>query len=285
MVVIGYEEKINLLNNKDDLFVKLQKLNNYTENQAQNIICEILNVDGDEFYLIREDRSNLLDTTALNTHMIVEFDDEFRNDVKKSLEYLKKYFEEFYTVVKENVKYIVNLSLKESSREIDSTITSCALPSLPYVIFISYKAGYHIPPSNVASDKNKILLAENIYHEAVHQIVNMSILKKNVLPSNYTSSNSPKIDIPWRKKQKEERNKAWELDRVLHATSVYANLLPFRKEMLKEINEGEFREFYEEACVSGEKSFNHLINSLYEKKEFFDTDGIEIIQNIRNYYI
>lgn len=174
--------------------------------------------------------------------------------------------------------------MKEDSRNIDSTITSCSLPSLPHVIFISYKAGYHISPSNVFSTKNKVLLAENIYHEAIHQIVNMSILKKNVFPKNYSSATSPKIDIPWRKQQKEERNKAWELDGVLHATSVYANLLQFRKKMLNEIDNNDFKEFYKEACNSGEKSFNHLLNSLYEKIDYFDVDGINIIENIKTYY-
>ena len=284
MSVIGYREKINLLNNKDDLFIKLQKINNYSESHAENVKYEILNISGDEFYLVSDDRDNLLETTALNTHRITKFDEDFKNDVEEALEYLKQNFEEFYIVIKENVKYIVNLTLKEDSRDIDSTITSCSLPSLPYVIFISYKAGYHIPPSNVISTKNKVLLAENIYHEAIHQIVNMSILKKNVLPKNYSSATSPKIDIPWRKQQKEERNKAWELDRVLHATSVYANLLQFRKKMLNEIVNNDFKEFYKEACNSGEKSFNHLLNSLYEKIDYFDVDGKDIIENIKTYY-
>lgn len=284
MSVIGYREKIKLLNNKDDLFVKLQKINNYSESQAENVKYEVLNISGDEFYLVSEDRDNLLETTALHTHRIAKFDKDFKNDVEEALEYLKQNFEEFYIVIKENVKYIVNLTLKEDSRDIDSTITSCSLPSLPYVIFISYKAGYHIPPSNVISTKNKVLLAENIYHEAIHQIVNMSILKKNVLPKNYSSATSPKIDIPWRKQQKEERNKAWELDRVLHATSVYANLLQFRKKMLNEIVDADFKEFYKEACNSGEESFNNLLNSLYEKLDYFDVDGKDIIENIKTYY-
>lgn len=284
MSVIGYREKIKLLNNKDDLFIKLQKINNYSESQAENVKYEILNISGDEFYLVSDDGDNLLETTALNTHRIAKFDKDFKNDVEEALEYLKQNFEEFYIVIKENVKYIVNLTLKEDSRDIDSTITSCSLPSLPYVIFISYKAGYHIPPSNVISTKNKVLLAENIYHEAIHQIVNMSILKKNVLPKNYSSATSPKIDIPWRKQQKEERNKAWELDRVLHATSVYANLLQFRKKMLNEIVDNDFKEFYKEACNSGEESFNHLLNSLYEKIDYFDVGGKDIIENIKTYY-
>lgn len=284
MVVIGYEDKVTLLNNKEDLFVKLEKINNYSMEQARNIKYEVINIGEDEFYLVKEDNDNLLETTALNTHEVVGFGTEFKNDIIDALEYLKNNFGEFYNVVRENVKYIMNLSLKENSKDIDSTITSCSLPSLPYVIFISYKAGYHIPPSNINTYKNRILLAENIYHEAVHQIVNMTILKKNVLLPNYSSETSPKIDIPWRKKQKEERNKAWELDRVLHATSVYANLLPFRKKMLEEISDPLFKEFYAEACESGEKAFNHLIKSIYEKRNFFDKDGIKIIEKINNYY-
>ena len=78
------------------------------------------------------------------------------------------------------------------------------------------------------------------------------------------------------KKKREIKRGNW--IRVLHATSVYANLLQFRKKMLNEIDNNDFKEFYKEACNSGEKSFNHLLNSLYEKIDYFDVDGINIIE-------
>lgn len=54
--------------------------------------------------------------------------------------------------------------------------------------------------------------------------------------------------------------------------------------MLNEIDNNDFKEFYKEVCNLGEKSFNNLLNSLYEKIDYFDVDGINIIENIKTYY-
>jgi hypothetical protein len=51
---------------------------------------------------------------------------------------------------------------------------------------------------------------------------------RGVLSADYSSSTSPKVPIYWRRSAQDERNRAWELDRVLHATAVYCHLLRWR---------------------------------------------------------
>ena len=107
-------------------------------------------------------------------------------------------------------------------------ITSCSLPDFPLCVFLSPRAFVHIPPVSIHPEPAARLAAENLYHEAVHQAVNHHILVGNVMGPDYSSATSPKIPIYWRKTASEGRNRAWELDRVLHAAAVYCHLLQWR---------------------------------------------------------
>lgn len=109
----------------------------------------------------------------------------------------------------------------------EPALTSCSLPDLPLAAFISNTALRHIPPTTVADVPSVRYLAENVYHEAVHQYVNYRILTEGLFVDHYDSRSSPKIPIAWRSRSV-ARNRAWELDRVLHAATVYAQLLDWR---------------------------------------------------------
>lgn len=112
-------------------------------------------------------------------------------------------------------------------------ITSCSVPDMPFAVFISERAFRHIPPTSVSERSSAYLGAENLYHEAVHQAVSFALINLGLLPPEYRSETSPRVPIFWREEDVEERNTAWELDRVLHAATVYAHLVPWRNDLIK----------------------------------------------------
>jgi hypothetical protein len=122
-------------------------------------------------------------------------------------------------------------------------ITSLSLPTLPFTAFVSRKALVHIPPGTVATAGSPRLLAENLAHEAVHQLVNTSLLSQDLLADDYDAASSPRIPIHWRFSQGIARNMYWELDRVLHAIAVYVALLSWRCDELGSGPAGENRWF------------------------------------------
>lgn len=107
-------------------------------------------------------------------------------------------------------------------------VTSVALPSLPHCTFLSNKAARHIPPKQVFSVPTTYALRENLYHESLHQQLSATLLFSDVLIDSYESKKAIRIPIPW-------RGAEWEPDRVIHATWVYAKLLPMRIEELQRL--------------------------------------------------
>lgn len=111
-------------------------------------------------------------------------------------------------------------------------LTSCSLPDFPLAVFISDHAQRHIPPLTVSPEPSPVLLAENIYHEAVHQYVNYRLLVDDFFPADYDARTATRVTIPWRR-DATGRSSAWQLDRVLHAATVYVQLIRWRMDRLQ----------------------------------------------------
>lgn len=108
----------------------------------------------------------------------------------------------------------------------DNVLTSVAIPSLPHCSFFSVKALRHIPARHVFDGASLYALAENIYHESLHQQLNASLIFDEKTKVFSEESKLNKVHIPW-------RDVHWELDRVLHAAWVYSGLQLFRENALE----------------------------------------------------
>lgn len=129
-------------------------------------------------------------------------------------------------------RFISNFALLRFDRSPGATpVTSCSVPDFPLSVFLSGLAARHIPPHSVADRGTPLLLAENVFHESVHQFVNHQLLTRPVLDPAYDSADSPRIPIYWRR-DGDGMPRTWELDRVLHAAMVYAQLVDGRYEVL-----------------------------------------------------
>ncbi|MFD5425635.1 hypothetical protein [Streptomyces sp. NPDC127084] len=171
--------------------------------------------------------------------------------------------------------YVTTFALTEQSAEGGSPlITSCSLPDFPLCVFFSQRAFVHIPPRSVASAPSARLAAENLYHEAVHQAVNHTLLSRELLVPGYSSSTSPKIPIYWRKTAGEERNREWELDRVLHAAAVYCHLMHWR---LAELSSAELtpeeRAMISQASEESVSALRTLCVALTDHIDYFTSEG------------
>jgi hypothetical protein len=114
---------------------------------------------------------------------------------------------------------VVWLSYDASARF--SQLTSSSFPALPHCAFVTEKATHHIPPNCIRDSGSTYFLAENLYHESLHLRLSAHFLLTECISPDYESTESEKIDIPW-------RGESWEPDRVVHAAYVYANILPLR---------------------------------------------------------
>lgn len=118
-------------------------------------------------------------------------------------------------------------------------ITSCTLPDFPLLSLVSRYALRHIPPSTVSPAESPYFLAENIYHESVHQYVNTQILTRGVMAPGYSSLDSPRIKVSWRKGA-DGQVQEWEVDRALHAATVYTNIINWRLGLIEDSSVPQF---------------------------------------------
>ncbi len=97
-------------------------------------------------------------------------------------------------------------------------LTSVAMPMLPHCTILSVKSLRHIPAKHVYEGASLYALAENLYHEALHQQLSATLIFGRPLSLKREST---VIQIPW-------RDAEWKIDRVLHAAWVYKNLQQLR---------------------------------------------------------
>lgn len=252
------------------------------EDIKKYIKFEVINIEKDNFYFIIDDNNKILINSLISSHEMAQKNSELKSqDIKNSLCLIKKLNENYYNIISNFVTNIWNVKIKKEYLNLESQLTSCTFPSMPFSIFLSNKALFHIPPKNIFDENSLALLAENIYHEAVHSAINYQILYDDIFIDEYDSKKSEKILIPWRQNQIEERNKAWEIDRVYHATIVYRNVIDFRKSILYTdfISEKE-KEFIQDSIPSAIKSYNFLLKELNNKKKYFTKNGLKSLSEL-----
>lgn len=161
----------------------------------------------------------------------------------------------------------------------EKPITSCSLPDFPMISFFSEVATRHIPPTSVLESGSKVLLAENLFHESVHQMVNFSILTNGLLRKDFDSSTSPMVDIPWRV-DANGRATQWQVDRVLHAASVYTKLLGWRHKILQITDDSLASDLIVEANNQAVTSASKLLKALNTHRGVLSERGSEYLGDL-----
>ena len=104
-----------------------------------------------------------------------------------------------------------------------SSLTSSSFPALPHSSFFTNRAAREVLPDTILPEERAWPLAENLYHESLHQQLSATILQEELFADDYDVRSSPRTWIPWRRA-------SWEADRMLHALYVYSRLVPMRVE-------------------------------------------------------
>ena len=153
-------------------------------------------------------------------------------------------------------------------------LTSSTFPNYPHCTFLSHKALRHIPPNNVLGFSSIYALAENIYHEALHQELAALLLHRDILKPYYSSTTYQRIPVPW-------RGSAWEPDRVFHAAYVYSYLVPLREKAVRKLTLRPCeREFLIESTGHGKTAYDYLLRQLKQNLQIFEDGCAEGIQGI-----
>ncbi|MGN9793385.1 hypothetical protein ACTMTU_20110 [Streptomyces sp. OZ13] len=226
----------------------------------------------DFWWLTPSDASGDLDEqVGLSGHRIARPDEALRSGIVSALEHIasRPWALELVTT------YVTTFALAETrdpgGRRL---LTSCSLPDFPLCVFLSPRVFVHIPPVSIHPEPSARLAAENLYHEAVHQAVNHQLLVHGIMTPDYSSDTSPKIPIYWRRTASEDRNRAWEIDRVLHAAAVYCHLLQWRYHELTDpsLTEAE-RTTVAAASAESVGALDSLCQALAENIVHFTSEG------------
>lgn len=151
---------------------------------------------------------------------------------------------------------------------------SSSFPALPHCTLITDRAAWQLPPSTVLPAPRALALAENLYHESIHQQLSATLLLEEMLRPEYDARRAPRIEVPWRRR-------GWEVDRVLHATAVYARLLPMRRAVLErhDLDPVE-RDAWSEASRQGAECVAWLADRLDESRGWFTAAGEALVEQV-----
>jgi len=239
--------------------------------------AEVVTVAGHDLAWITAMPRELWDELPLAGHEIAPPTDCRRTALGGAVEHLVDRHPHGAALFRTFVHGLVWVDLAEGANQ--TLLTSSSLPVLPYWVFVSRKSQRHIPPNTVAQTPSVRFLAENLYHEAIHQVVNINLLTADVFLPEFDSATAPRIEIPWRAAGGDVRNQFWELDRTLHAVTVYRHLLAFRAVELDDpALSPEERACFETAAAAGREAFEYLVGALRHHGPPFMTQlGLDIL--------
>lgn len=217
----------------------------------------------------------------LTSHQLMPASSHREQAIESAMKILEATENQYFKFTREYCKAIHWVELKSDFIGKDDRITSASFPKCPGAVFISNKAMFHIPPNSLFEEPSFYALAENLFHEAIHQSVNEEVLKGHILTNEFDSRTSPKIHIQWRNNQT-SRNQFWELDRAFHAACVYSGLIRLRQKFLKQNLERDEKGIFEESLPHANESFNYLLSQLRKEEHarFFQARGQNIIKNL-----
>lgn len=241
-----------------------------------------LKVGSSEFIWVHGDLpAAIQESLPITSHRIAGFSKSRFEFLKAAYEHLRINHPGAFDLVANFSPVITWAELKPEFLGKDSLITSSSFPALPLVSWISDKALRHIPPNNISDQPEVHILAENIFHEAIHQRVNLTLLTREIFVDDFEASTAPKLPIAWRSNQS-SRQQNWELDRVLHAIFVYSGLVEYRGTERSRGDHAAIQAgFLDRALSSGRDALNYLIRGLFSHGEWFTSEGQGMLKAFR----
>ena len=192
------------------------------------------------------------------------------NNTVYALELLSEFGDKSYiNTILSWTSQIVWLDFDEVSG--NTKLTSSTFPSLPHTTFVTDKAFIHIPPLAVIDSISAYFLAENIFHEALHQKLSASLLFDDLVDPEFDSRVSFRISVPW-------RGQSWEPDRIVHAAFVYMHLLKLRQDALDA--DLPYRDHIKSAWDTGREALRYLVSRFPDCDKVFTVRGKRLLQDI-----
>ena len=193
--------------------------------------------------------------------------------INEALDLLDSYFPYAHCKVFDWTSLMIWLELSPYVKA--SLVTSSTFPHFPHCTFLSDKALRHIPPNSISDVSQIYSLAENIFHEALHQELSSALVFCDILTQQYKSSKARAIKVPWRRQY-------WEPDRVLHAVYVYTNLLLLRHDALSyNFMSKDQRSWLALAQADGEEALKYLLLKLEQRGDVFTERGRDAVDRMR----
>ncbi|NCN41948.1 hypothetical protein GW916_11950 [bacterium] len=223
-------------------------------------------------------RQNFLDRSPIESHQVISLDDEHRRYVKLGIKHLQEMHNQDWQFLKQHLKGLIFVELRDSFKSAESQVTSISLPGLPYLSLFSKKSFFHAPPL-ILTDKPSIhIFSENLIHEATHQWVNLNLVDGNLLKESYISENSPSIRIPWRSSTSVPRDRIWPIDRCLHACLVYLIVARFRLRLLQSADHG--HPYSQADLIQAIENGIYLAHEILEHSGALTLNGKNVVQSV-----
>lgn len=225
--------------------------------------CSSFIINGKMFFCATQGLNNkICERLPISDFDLIDNSANFEKEIICSLNTVIEINENYFNIIADFIKLFYFTRISNGNQ-----ITSATFPVFPFCSFFSERATFHLPPFYENKKNKKYILSENIYHEAIHQSVNLAILTGEILNPEFNYKTSNKINIPW-------RNKFWELDRVLHATFVYGHLIQYRTDALKKFPELTFLKTLIDESIG---CYKYLRGELIKAEADFTKFGFEQI--------
>jgi len=237
----------------------------------------------DTFLLVRNFPPSVYARLPLAPHLVQTPPLHFLEAVIAAFRFLEHYYAEGHEFVAQYLRLLVLVTIEPQPARDATLLTSCSLPALPFCSFVSEKALVHLPPRHIAAMPDTAVLAENIFHEALHNALTLDILARRVFKTGFRAASWPRVTIPWRADAREGRDRTWPVDRVLHALFVYVGLAGMRLHLLRTRGiDRARRDLLVEALPTAAKAMIHLAQALHDFDNCFTADGLDAVHSLRS---
>ena len=217
---------------------------------------------------------SVLDTVGITHGEKLNSSDYHKQLIMEAVSYLNSLNSYYAKSVVDYCGTLFWITVPINYKESYPPLTSASYPALPFATFISDLAIKHIAPVEFITIPKSFALAENLFHESLHQELTILLLSNNIMSNNFNANKQLGIHIPW-------RNTYWAIDRVLHATYVYSNLIPFR-EKAADNEKGKIAKRLYNSAKEGKNILYLLSLSLHQNSYLFSSEGKKLIDSIVN---
>ena len=215
---------------------------------------------------ITTDSKGLLRLANLSNFVAVDAGTERNTAVKVSLQFLRNFDASAYDTIQRHTHSLIWVQVIDKSKP-TQLFSSTTFHTPLGVTFLTDLSLRYIPPDVVFSSTSCFALAENLYHEALHQQLYHFIDNHEVLHPSVRGEKGGDIFIPW-------RNVHWKLEHALHAYYVYVHIA-----RLRAMADAHFE--LHRATRGANDAVEQLASSIDAFKECFLQDGRKLLVTLK----